>query len=104
MPELCGEGKYAPLPGFALHPDSAAQHLDGRGRNGQAQAGPSESPRGRPVRLCEGLEYQLTLFRRDSDSRVRYAKVQMYGVARLTLKFRLNDDVPMFSEFDRIAD
>src|ERR1700686_1060272 len=104
MPERGWEVKYAALPDFTLHPHFSTHHFYDPAGNGQAQAGPSESPRGGSVRLRESFKYQLLLITRNSDSCVRYANVQMYGVVGLTLRFRVNDDVSMFGELDRITD
>src|SRR5258708_3518365 len=75
------EVKYAALPCFAFHPHSSTHQLDDLAGNGQAQARTSESPGGRSVGLCEGLKNQLMLFGRNSYSCVRYAKMEMHGVA-----------------------
>src|SRR5882762_931970 len=102
--ERGSEVKYATLSDFTLHPYSSAHHFGNLARNRQAQAGPSKSPCSRSVRLREGLEDQVLLFRRNSDSRVRYENAQMHAVARLALEFRVYNDVPALREFDRVTD
>src|ERR1700730_8185010 len=104
MSESGREVKGATLPDFTLHPHLSTHQFDDLARNGQAQAGASESPRGRSVGLREGLEYHLLLFGRNSDACVRYANVQVHAVARLALEFRVYDDVPALRKLDRITD
>jgi hypothetical protein len=69
-------------------------------RDGEAEPGPSELPRRRPVGLCEGLEHEALLLGRDADASVRHDKSQF---GRIAGGRHVHDDLATFGELDGVA-
>jgi predicted alpha/beta-hydrolase family hydrolase len=82
----------------------SAHDFDQALRDGQAQAGAAEAPRGRGVRLRESLEDPIQLVRRDADAGVVDGEAYYGGRRAALLALDIQIDVTVRRELDGIPE
>ena len=98
------EAEGAPPAGLALDADLAVHQFYQMLADGEAEPGPAERLGGGEVRLLEGVEDELLLFRRDADPPVLHAEAEQAAVFILTYRSDPDHDGPAGGELDGVAD
>src|SRR5580704_6544051 len=78
--EPCREVERAALAVFALHPDCPFHQLDKPLRDGKAEARAAIFPRGRSIRLREGLEHPRALLWGHADAAVAHRELHLHPI------------------------
>ena len=92
----------AALAGCALDRNVAAHLLHDLATDGEAKAGATEPPRGRTVRLGEGMEQRFLLLGRHADAGVAHRQLQPHPAIMLGRR-QADGDGAFLGKFDGIA-
>jgi hypothetical protein len=104
QPEPRREAEGTALAGRALQPDLPAHQLDQAARDGQAEAGAAVLARGGHVRLRERLEQPGHLLLAHADAGVAHREAQLRLVPGALQHLRLQPDLALRRELDRVVD
>ena len=104
--KVAAEKEGAAFPRVTFDPDFAALCFDNPLGNVQTETGAAILAGGRGIDLGETLENGLLFVMRNADAGVADCELESDRFLRVALRqgTDLNDNFPLFGEFDRVAD